>query len=86
MTKMDKPSAFSRRTLLKGAGALVVSVGTTVGLDMMLATREAFAQGARQGNVAVTSIGTVIAGTAIPAFLDARGRELMLTRRSFSHF
>ena len=25
MTKMDKPSAFSRRTLLKGAGALVVS-------------------------------------------------------------
>ena len=47
---------------------------------------EAFAQGARQGNVAVTSIGTVIAGTAIPAFLDARGRELMLTRRSFSHF
>jgi CO/xanthine dehydrogenase Mo-binding subunit len=47
MTKMDQPSAFSRRTLLKGAGALVVSVGTTVGLDMMLATREAFAQGAK---------------------------------------
>src|ERR1700704_3294555 len=47
MTKMDKPSAFSRRTLLKGAGALVVSVGTPVGLDMMLATREAFAQGAK---------------------------------------
>src|SRR5712675_1486687 len=37
---------------------------------------EVFAQGARQGNVAVTSIGTVIAGTAIPAFLDAWGREL----------
>jgi len=47
MTKMDQPSAFSRRTLLKGAGALVVSVGTPVGLDMMLATREAFAQGAK---------------------------------------
>src|SRR5882672_10306357 len=47
MTKMDKPSAFSRRTLLKGAGALVVSVGTPVGLDMMLATREAFAQGTK---------------------------------------
>jgi thiamine-monophosphate kinase len=47
---------------------------------------EAFAQAAGQGNVAVTSIGTVIAGTAIPAFLDARGRELVLTRRSFSHF
>src|SRR3954464_11676951 len=47
MTKIDKPSAFSRRTLLKGAGALVVSVGTPVGLDMMLATRAAFAQGAK---------------------------------------
>src|SRR6267154_6728596 len=47
MTKMHKPSAFSRRTLLKGAGALVVSVGTPLGLDMMLATRTAFAQGAK---------------------------------------
>jgi CO/xanthine dehydrogenase Mo-binding subunit len=44
---MDKPSAFSRRTLLSGAGALVVSVGTPLGLDMMLATRAAFAQGAK---------------------------------------
>ena len=47
MTKMDKPSAFSRRSLLKGAGALVVSIGTPVGLNMMLAAREAFAQGAK---------------------------------------
>jgi thiamine-monophosphate kinase len=47
---------------------------------------EAFSQAARQRSVAVSSIGTVIAGTAIPAFLDARGRELVLTRRSFSHF
>src|SRR5882762_2486819 len=47
MTRMDKPSAFSRRTLLRGAGALVVSVGTPLGLDMMLATRAAFAQGAK---------------------------------------
>src|ERR1700704_935480 len=47
MTKMDKPSAFSRRTLLQGAGALVVSVGTPLGVDMMLATRAAFAQGAK---------------------------------------
>jgi|SRR5215211_2271063 len=47
---------------------------------------EAFAQAARQANVAVTSIGTVIAGTAIPSFLDLQGRDLALTRRSFSHF
>src|SRR6266850_3727899 len=44
---MHQPSAFSRRTLLKGAGALVVSVGTPLGLDMMLATRAAFAQGVK---------------------------------------
>ena len=39
MTKMEKPSAFSRRNLLKGAGALVVSIGTPVGIDLMLSAR-----------------------------------------------
>jgi thiamine-monophosphate kinase len=47
---------------------------------------EAFAQAAGRAGVAVTSIGTIIAGTAAPSFLDAQGRELVLTRRSFSHF
>src|SRR5882757_416540 len=41
---------------------------------------EAFVQAARQADVAVTSIGTVIAGTAIPSFLDEQGRDLALTR------
>ena len=31
MTKMDKPSAFSRRAVLKAGGALVVSVGAGLG-------------------------------------------------------
>jgi thiamine-monophosphate kinase len=47
---------------------------------------EAFEQAARQAGVAVTSIGTMIAGAATPSFLDAQGRELVLTRRSWSHF
>jgi thiamine-monophosphate kinase len=47
---------------------------------------EAFAQAAREAGVAVTSIGTIIAGSAIPSFLDAQGRELALKRRSYSHF
>jgi thiamine-monophosphate kinase len=47
---------------------------------------EAFALAAGKAGVAVTSIGTIIAGTAAPSFLDAHGRELVLTRRSFSHF
>ena len=47
---------------------------------------EAFAQGARQAGVSVTPIGAVIAGNAIPSFLDGQGRELALKRRSWSHF
>src|SRR3954469_12878494 len=47
MTRMEKPSAFSRRNLLKGAGALVVSIGTPVSIDLMLSAREAFAQGTK---------------------------------------
>jgi thiamine-monophosphate kinase len=45
-----------------------------------------FAQAAGLAGVAVTSIGTVIAGTAAPRFLDAQGREIALTRLSYSHF
>jgi CO/xanthine dehydrogenase Mo-binding subunit len=41
---MDKPSAFSRRALLKTGGALVVSVGAGLGLDTLLDHRAALAQ------------------------------------------
>jgi thiamine-monophosphate kinase len=47
---------------------------------------DAFALATRAAGVAIASIGTIIAGTAIPAFLDAQGREVALKRRSFSHF
>jgi thiamine-monophosphate kinase len=47
---------------------------------------EAFAQDARKAGVPVTPIGAVIAGSAIPSFLDGQGRELALKRRSWSHF
>src|SRR5215213_9913657 len=47
MTKMDKLSAFPRRSVLKGAGALVVSIGMPVGLDTVLAVNSAAAQGAK---------------------------------------
>ena len=47
MTKMDKPSTFSRRAFLKTGGALVVSVGMPVGFDTVLAVKSAAAQGAR---------------------------------------
>ena len=47
---------------------------------------EPFMQAAQASGVAVSPIGTVMAGSAGPKFLDATGKELSLTRRSFSHF
>jgi thiamine-monophosphate kinase len=46
----------------------------------------AFMKAAGQAGVAVSPIGTIMAGTAKPKFLDAEGRELTLTRTSYSHF
>jgi thiamine-monophosphate kinase len=50
------------------------------------ASFEAFAEAAEVAGVAVSSIGTIIAGAAIPRFLDARGSEIALPRLSYSHF
>ena len=47
MTKMEKANAFSRRTLLKAGGALVVSVGMPIGFDAVVGISAAQAQGAR---------------------------------------
>jgi thiamine-monophosphate kinase len=47
---------------------------------------EAFAQAARAAGVAVTSIGTIIAGASVPRLVDGQGREIALRRRSYSHF
>jgi thiamine-monophosphate kinase len=50
------------------------------------ASFEAFAQAAGIAGVAVTSIGTVIAGPSVPRFLDSEGRDIALPRLSYSHF
>jgi thiamine-monophosphate kinase len=34
----------------------------------------------------VSSIGTVVAGRAVPKFIDGQGREIVLERLSYSHF
>jgi thiamine-monophosphate kinase len=47
---------------------------------------EAFAQAAQQAGVPVSSIGTIIAGIAVPKFIDGQGAEIALSRRSYSHF
>ena len=47
---------------------------------------EAFARDARLVGVAVTSIGSIVAGTSTPRFLDKEGQEIALPRLSYSHF
>ena len=77
---------------LRASGAVSMETLITGGDDYEIlctvpeADYEAFAQDARKAGVAVTPIGAVIAGNAIPSFLDERGRELALKRRSWSHF
>ncbi|GAB1716189.1 MAG: thiamine-phosphate kinase [Nitrobacter sp.] len=46
----------------------------------------AFAGAARSAGVAVTLIGTIVAGNAAPKWLDAEGQEIALGRLSYSHF
>jgi thiamine-monophosphate kinase len=47
---------------------------------------DAFVQAARHVGVAVSCIGMVVAGTSAPKFLDGQGGEIVLKRRSYSHF
>lgn len=69
MTKHETKAAFSRRAVLLGGGALVVSVGAAVSLDTMLSIQSAHAQGAKppltpdqlSSYIAVNADGTVAA-------------------------
>ena len=47
MTKFEKTSSFTRRSVLLGGGALVVSIGAAVSLETVLSIGKAYAQGAR---------------------------------------
>ena len=47
MTKFEKTSTFTRRSVLLGGGALVVSIGAAVSLETVLSIQQAYAQGAK---------------------------------------
>lgn len=50
------------------------------------AQSDALIAAGRTGGLAVTAIGTIVAGQERPRFLDGQGRELTLERLSYSHF
>lgn len=50
------------------------------------AQSDALIAAGRMAGLAVTAIGTVVAGQERPRFLDGQGRELALERLSYSHF
>jgi thiamine-monophosphate kinase len=47
---------------------------------------EAFAQAAALAGVPISSIGTIIAGSSVPKFLDKQGGEIALPHLSYNHF
>jgi len=69
MTKFEKTSSFTRRSVLLGGGALVVSVGAAITLQTILSIGKAHAQGAKppltpeqlSSYIAVNADGTVSA-------------------------
>ncbi|WBL75645.1 thiamine-phosphate kinase [Bradyrhizobium xenonodulans] len=50
------------------------------------AQSDALIAAGRTAGLAVTAIGTIVAGQERPRFLDGQGRELVLERLSYSHF
>src|ERR1035437_1696905 len=83
-------SAAAAALLARGAVGIEAIVSGGDDYEILCAIPEgslaAFAQAAALAGVAVTSIGTVIADTSAPRFLDAQGREIALPRLSYSHF
>lgn len=91
---IDLPSVplSSAAAGLVGRGIVTIEALVSAGDDYEIlctipeARCAAFAERARQAGVAVAQIGTIVAGTDAPKFLDERGRELALGHLSFSHF
>jgi thiamine-monophosphate kinase len=85
------PLSAPARTLLR-SGAVGIESIVSGGDDYEILCTipenrfEAVAQAAQLAAVPVTSIGTIIAGPAVPRFIDGQGAEIVLQRLSYSHF
>jgi thiamine-monophosphate kinase len=83
-------SAAARGLLSRGVTGIAALVSGGDDYEILCAIPEnrfeGFARDAGVAGVAVTSIGMVIAGRAVPRFLDAGGGDIALPRLSYSHF
>jgi thiamine-monophosphate kinase len=83
-------SAAAAKVLARGARGIEAIVSGGDDYEILCAIPEdrfaAFAENAGIAGVAISPIGTIIAGTSAPKFLDAQGREVALKRLSYSHF
>jgi len=83
-------SPAAAELLVRGAVSLETLISGGDDYEILCAVPEAhadaFVNEAMQAGVAVSVIGTMIAGTGPPQFLDGQGREIRLSRLSYSHF
>ncbi|WP_024506754.1 thiamine-phosphate kinase [Bradyrhizobium sp. ARR65] len=83
-------SAATAGLLERGIASMAALISAGDDYEIVCTVPEArcadFAEAARQAGVAVTSIGTILAGSEAPRFLDEQGRELALKVLSYSHF
>jgi thiamine-monophosphate kinase len=85
------PLSGSARILLSGGAVGIESIVSGGDDYEILCTIpenrfEAFAGAAKLAGVPVTSIGTIIAGSSVPRFIDAQGNEVAMKSLSYSHF
>jgi thiamine-monophosphate kinase len=83
-------SVAARSLIAQGKAGLPVLVSGGDDYEILCTVPEdrldAFTAAAGESGVAVTSVGTIIAGNVAPRWLDAEGREIALPRLSYSHF
>jgi thiamine-monophosphate kinase len=83
-------SAVSAKLLSQGTTSIEALVAGGDDYEILCSVAEArldaFVAEAERTGVALTSIGTIIAGQHIPRFLDAQGAEIEFKHLSYSHF
>jgi thiamine-monophosphate kinase len=83
-------SPAARGLIARGAAELSALVSGGDDYEILCTVPEdrfdGFMRAAAEAGVAVTPIGTIVAGNAPPKWCDAEGREIVFQRLSYSHF